>query len=434
MTKTTRTLTILFFVIASSWLAAPSTFAQCVLGPGPGTVTITYSWPPLSSVGFIFNSVPSGPMSTAIANWNSQLAAAPCGPTLFQGSIAFQPTVAMTYGPIPPPSNCPSCVTRGVTNLNSASFQNRRIFAVTMTINSQVTDTTALTEVIAHEIGHTFALTDCSYPVCPVYSSVMETNAPTTVNGSIGLPGPNNCDMSAVYSIAVDYQCSTCDVQPSNTCVLNPITCICKSGSPIIIDISGKGFDLTNAANGVKFDIFGTGTPVQMGWTSPGANNAFLALPGADGFVHNGKQLFGDFTPQPKSSTPNGFAALAVYDDPKNGGNGDGVIDAKDAVFASLRLWIDANHDGISQPEELHTLPSLGVNSISLDYHLSKRVDEYGNLLRYKSKVNPDDPDEAHVGRTAYDVFFMLVDPISANAPTCTRPPTLAAAMNGNFK
>ena len=203
---------------------------------------------------------------------------------------------------------------------------------------------------------------------------------------------------------------------------------------------------LTNAEDGVAFDISGTGDPVRMGWTAPGADNAFLALPGADGLVHNGKQLFGNVTPQPPSDHPNGFAALAVYDDPKNGGNGDGVIDARDAVFASLRLWIDANHDGISQPEELHTLPSLGVNSISLKYRSSEREDQFGNHFRYRAKVNPDDPDASRVDRTAYDVFFVVLNPSGTAknilnpegqkcaVPTATKGGMLSTTATGSLR
>jgi hypothetical protein len=186
--------------------------------------------------------------------------------------------------------------------------------------------------------------------------------------------------------------------------------CPTHGPSPIILDLNGQGFDLTDATHGVIFDISGTGSPIRLGWTAPGADNAFLALPAADGLVHNGKQLFGNFTPQPPSNNPNGFAALAVYDLPANGGNGDGVIDSRDAIFASLRLWIDANHDGICQPEELHTLPSLGVNSISLKYALSQKEDQYGNVFRYRAHVNPDDPDASRVDRKAYDVFFVTLD------------------------
>jgi hypothetical protein len=184
--------------------------------------------------------------------------------------------------------------------------------------------------------------------------------------------------------------------------------------SPIVLDIGGKGFNLTSAEGGVLFDIKGNGHPIQMGWTAIGADNAFLALPGPDGLVHNGKQLFGNFTSQPPSNNPNGFAALAVYDLPANGGNGDGIIDSRDAIFASLRLWIDANHDGICQPEEMHTLPSLGVTSISLTYTLSRRTDQYGNVFRYKAPVDPNQPDPDHVGRTAYDVFFVTLPTGSA--------------------
>jgi hypothetical protein len=196
----------------------------------------------------------------------------------------------------------------------------------------------------------------------------------------------------------------SCGYCPNPNPACYPVPC---GSSPILIDISGQGFSLTSAANGVKFDIFGTGNPIQMGWTAPGADNAFLALPGADGLVHSGKQLFGNFTPQPSSATPNGFAALAVYDMPANGGNGNGMIDAGDAIFSSLRLWIDANHDGIAQPEELHTLPSLGVNSISLNYKADQRTDQYGNVFHYRAQINPGAA--TNTSRMAYDVFFVTL-------------------------
>ena len=189
----------------------------------------------------------------------------------------------------------------------------------------------------------------------------------------------------------------------------------CGDTSPIIIDAEGEGFHLTSAAQGVLFDIRGNGHPIQIAWTAVGSHNAFLALPGPDGLVHNGKELFGNFTPQPKSATPNGFLALAEFDKSENGGNGDAVIDEHDAVFSKLRLWIDENHDGISQPGELHGLSEFGIHSLSISYFESRKTDEFGNQFRYKARVNPrkedrDSRDETvagEVGRWAYDVFFV---------------------------
>lgn len=186
--------------------------------------------------------------------------------------------------------------------------------------------------------------------------------------------------------------------------------------SPIIIDTESEGFHLTSADNGVMFDIRGDGHPIKLAWIAPGFHNAFLALDlDGSGTITNGKELFGNFTSQPKSHQPNGFLALAEFDKPENGGNGDGVIDEQDAVFSKLRLWIDANHDGISQPNELHTLPEFGIRSLSVSYFDSSKTDEFGNRFRFKARVNPykehrdsrDENESGEVGRWAYDVFLV---------------------------
>jgi len=262
----------------------------------------------------------------------------------------------------------------------------------------------------------------CSGGKCATASAGPDCGCCKGIVGAKLLEPPQQKDVKlGKAQTSCNYDCACC--QPA-----------CSPASPIMIDLTGTGFFLTDAAHGVLFDIKDTGKALQVAWTAPNAQNAFLALPGPDGLVHNGQQLFGNFAPQPPcpvgdtSCSPNGFRALAVYDDPANGGNGDGIIDLRDAIFSSLRLWIDANHDGISQPEELYMLPSLGINSISLNYKWDQRTDQYGNIFRYRAQVGST----SGAGRMAYDVFLVIQTSNAVTAQSCPGVPLPRLLPEGN--
>jgi hypothetical protein len=117
-----------------------------------------------------------------------------------------------------------------------------------------------------------------------------------------------------------------------------------------------------------------------------------------DGVIDDGSELFGTATPSAAGgASKDGFAALADLDT-----NHDGVIDAKDAQFGELRVWVDANADGVSQSDELKSLADLHIAQLNLNASTSGAIDN-NNWVRLVSSYTTTDG-QSHA---MADVWFL---------------------------
>ena len=179
-------------------------------------------------------------------------------------------------------------------------------------------------------------------------------------------------------------------------------------GTAILVDLDGAGLRLVGIENAVTFDLDADGTPDRVTWTSADGDDAFLALDvNQNGRIDDGAELFGNaMVLKTGVRASNGYAALAHLDTTAAGGDGDGVITAADAIFEMLRLWIDRNHNGVSDDGELLTLSDGGVVALDTRFTESNHMDSYRNLFRYKSQARLRAMNGQEHTSNTYDVLF----------------------------
>jgi hypothetical protein len=118
----------------------------------------------------------------------------------------------------------------------------------------------------------------------------------------------------------------------------------------------------------------------------------------SDGAINDGSELFGSSTTLGNGQrATDGYQALRELDS-----DHDNQITQDDAAFADLRVWVDANTDGISTDAELRSLSDLGITKLNLDATVDGTVDN-GNLVGLRSSYETSDGNT----HAAADVWFV---------------------------
>lgn len=252
------------------------------------------------------------------------------------------------------------------------------------------------------------ALNTCTQ-FCDDKGGVSQASGDVSCSDTNGSYGYCYCVGYVDCGLVGDSCYASCNGDPSCTCGCDgglwdsgQDTC---SFSPIMINVADNTSNdqLTSAADGVWFDINADGAAEHIAWTRAGSPVALLTLDrNGNGRIDDGSELFGSVTRKADGTrAANGFDALADLD-----ANGDGQVDGSDPAFAKLMLWIDDNHDGRSQPTELHSLSEFGIRTISTAYREASRTDQFGNVYRFEGTANVLQGASEAV-RKAFDVFLV---------------------------
>jgi len=169
----------------------------------------------------------------------------------------------------------------------------------------------------------------------------------------------------------------------------------------------------------VFFDHDGSGRAVKSGWINK--NSGFLVVIRAgQGGIENGRDLIGNHYLNGEPYFQTGMDALLRQD-----ANGDGRIDAEDPIWPSLRVWRDVNINGQAEKDELFTLDSLDIASISLSWSPVGRFLPDHNYLYLSGFFNYADGRQGRMD----EVFFQRRPLQRKFTDRLSLPPALAAEV-----
>lgn len=118
------------------------------------------------------------------------------------------------------------------------------------------------------------------------------------------------------------------------------------------------------------------------------ADDGFLVLPNEDGEVLSSKQLFSNQTEVNGQTYANGFEALKVLAG-KNCSSDEVTqkyVGPWDEAYETLKIWVDANRNGVSEEGEIKSLKESQVAALNpCFFNHEKAEDGFGNRTRIRA-------------------------------------------------
>ncbi len=225
-------------------------------------------------------------------------------------------------------------------------------------VKDETGETLTINEFTNGQLGITLEDNEADGGGCPVEGACPHPVAPPTISLA-----------PSTQSIGGTSGGGTSGPAPKLVCVYSPelnstgIGGGESSTSPIVLDLNRNGItSISLAASTALFDYDGDGVKENTAWIE---NSDALLINDInnDGINNNATELFGNYTKNSDGSiAKSGYQALSYYDT-----NSDGVVNATDTRFSELKLWLDANGDGVTDTGELKTLSEAGITSLALN-------------------------------------------------------------------
>ncbi|MFL9865193.1 hypothetical protein PQR67_13530 [Paraburkholderia fungorum] len=196
----------------------------------------------------------------------------------------------------------------------------------------------------------------------PDYNPGVGGTGGSFTNGGVWNGDPNIAGQLPGYDLPLD-DCSGTGYNPDGT--YNIVVCG-TADDPLMLNLNGGSVETTAlSASPVSFDMQNNGQKVQTGWGTAG-----------EGYiVYDPNDAANTTVVTQDSQLVAGFGALQGLAQQVDGSVDDSLT-ASDALWNSLKVWVDTTGTGEFQSGQLYNLDQLGIASINLN---GTQVDQNSN-------------------------------------------------------